>query len=123
MWPSQRIDTPTPYEHECSQCATEIIAIAEETVRQRQYEHGFVMFPLFLAGVVATSAPEKMQAHDLMRAMERESLGSNKRATRKLLEAVYDRQDERLREVGHAMDVDWVGVMAETGLQIVHFGL
>ena len=107
------------YGSEVSQCASEIIATAAGTVHRQQYEHDFVLFPLFMAGFATASAVEKNQAHDLMRAMEQGSIGINKRATRKLLEAVHERQNERQATVGHSMDVDWIQVMREIRLQIV----
>lgn len=123
MWSTQRLDVNTGYGTDVSQCASEIIEVANEIVRRRQYEHGFVMFPLFLAGFATSSATEKMQAHELMDAMEQESIGKNKRTTRKLLEAVYERQNERQMEVGHSLDVDWILVMGDIGLQLVNLGL
>ena len=113
------MELDTGYNCEVSQCASEIIKVATGTVRRQQYEHDFVLFPLFMAGFATLSAVEKIQAHDLMRAMERESIGINKRATRKLLEAVYERQNERQVTVGHYVDVDWIHVMRESRLQVV----
>lgn len=123
MWSTQRIDVNSGFGTDISQCASEIIEAASETVRQGRYENGFVMFPLFLAGIATFSATEKMQAHDLMIAMEQESIGKNKRTTRKLLEAVYEKQNKRRMEVGHSLDVDWIQVMRGMGLQLVNFGL
>ena len=113
------MDSDTRNDCEISQCASEIIKVATGTVRRQQYEHDFVLFPLFMAGFATSSAAEKIQAHDLMRAMERESIGTNKRATRKLLEAVYERQNERQTTVGHSVEVDWIHVMRESQLQVV----
>ena len=123
MWSTQRVDINIRYENNVSECASEIIKVADEIVDRRQYEHGFIMFPLLLAGFATLSAPEKMQAHELMVAMEQESIGKNMRATRKLLEAIYERQNERQIEVGHALEVDWISVMKDMGLQLVNFGL
>ncbi|MCJ1401685.1 hypothetical protein MMC11_004902 [Xylographa trunciseda] len=123
MWPTQRTDTSSGYLEEVSQCASEIIDVVSETVRRRQFEHGFVVFPLFLAGIATSSAPDKMLAHELMRAMEQESVGNNKRATRKLLEAVYEAQNARRMVVGHSLDVDWIQVMTESKLDVINFGL
>ncbi|MCJ1245111.1 hypothetical protein MMC30_002312 [Trapelia coarctata] len=123
MWSTQRVDINNGYGTDVSDCASEIIEVANETVQRRQYEHGFVMFPLFLAGFATLSATEKMQAHELMIAMEQESIGKNKRTTRKLLEAVYERQNERQIAAGHSLDVDWILVMRDMGLQLVNFGL
>ncbi|MCJ1431713.1 hypothetical protein MMC27_001068 [Xylographa pallens] len=123
MWSTQRTDTNSVYLEEVTQCASEIIDVVSETVRRRQFEHGFVVFPLFLAGIATSSAADKTLAHELMKAMEQESVGNNKRATRKLLEAVYEAQDARQMMVGHSLDVDWIQVMTESKLHVINFGL
>ncbi|MCJ1471848.1 hypothetical protein MMC13_000489 [Lambiella insularis] len=123
MWPTQRIDTNAEPLDEISQCASEILNVVSGTVRRCQYEHGYVIFSLLLAGVATPSAAHKMLALELMLAMEQESIGSNKRRTRKLLEAVYERQSARQMAVGHSLDVDWIQVMMDTGMQVINFGL
>ena len=55
--------------------------------------------------------------------MEQESIGINTRATRKLLEAVYETQEAHRRQYGHARGVDWISVMENRDLQVVSFGL
>ena len=123
MWSTQRTDTNSGYMEEVSQCASEIIDVVSDTVRRGHFEHGFVVFPLFLAGIATSSAADKMLAHELMRAMEHESVGNNKRATRKLLEAVFEAQNARQMVVGHSLDVDWIQVMTESKLHVINFGL
>ena len=123
MWSTQRIDTDSVYPEEVTQCASEIIDVVNETVRRRQFEHGFVVFPLFLAGIATSSVVDKTLAHELMKAMEQESVGNNKRATRELLEAVYQAQNARQMAVGHSLDVDWIQVMTERKLHVINFGL
>ncbi|MCJ1282031.1 hypothetical protein MMC26_001354 [Xylographa opegraphella] len=118
-----RTETTPEYPEEVTQCASEIIDVVSETVRRRRFEHGFVIFPLFLAGIATTSAADKALAHELMTAMEQESVGNNKRATRKLLEAVYEAQNARQMVVGHSLDVDWIQVMSESKLHVINFGL
>ena len=123
MWSTQRTDTTSEYLEEVTKYASEIIDVVSGTVRRRQFEHGFVVFPLFLAGIATSSAEDKTLAHELMKEMEQESVGNNKRATRKLLEAVYEAQNARQMVVGHPLDVDWIQVMTEKKLHVINFGL
>ena len=123
MWSTQRTDLHIDYEAEVSQCAREIIEVGSETVSQHRFEHGFVIFPLFLAGVTTPSATDKMEALELLRALEQESIGNNKRATRTLLQTVYEKQNASQMAVGNSLDVDWIQVMRDSGLQVVNFGL
>lgn len=81
-----------------------------------------MIFPLLMAGVAVDSTSDKILVQDLMRSFEQESFGSNTRATRKLLEAVYERQTCSLATLGHSRDVDWIGVLAEMGHEIVLLG-
>ena len=63
---------------------------------------------------------------DLLRKMEKDSVGRNFVAARQLLEIVYERQDERREElrmegwIDGREDVDWVSMIAELGLQVVN---
>lgn len=80
---------------EIAQAATEIIELAREIVAHGHVERKFMVFPLFMAGVVSRSSgdlSERTEVLQLMRAMEQDSVGENVVAFRRLLEAVYERQ-------------------------------
>ena len=123
MWPNQRLSNAQEDEAQIAQHVSEILELASDTVSSHHLEHGFIVFPLFIAGCAATSATDKALARDLISRMEQESIGKNTRATRKLLEAVYERQNARLASTGQSTDVDWIQVMVESGLQVVSYGL
>ena len=123
MWPTQRLNNAQENEAEIAQCVSEILELASDTVSRHHLEHGFIIFPLFIAGCAATSTADQALARDLIHRMEQESIGKNTRATRKLLEAVYERQNARLASTGRSTDVDWIQVMLESGLQVVSYGL
>ena len=71
---------------------------------------------------MVNSASDKLHVQGLMRLLEQQSIGSNTRATRKLLEMVYERRDRGFMSPGHAFHVDWIGISEEMGQQIVNFG-
>ena len=117
------MSTSPAHEAEIAQCVAEILEFASDTVSRRQLEHGFIVFPLFMAGCAAATASDKTLARDLIHRMEQESVGKNTRATRKLLEAVYEQQKASLSSTDQSKEVDWVQVMKDSGLQVVNYGL
>ena len=101
-----------------------ILRLATDIVGDRgELDSRFLVFPTFIAGFAATSGADKNQARRIIGTMEQESIGNNTRATRKLLEAVYEAQEASLEQYGHTRGVDWIQVMQSRGLQVVSFGL
>jgi len=123
MWPTQRVDMGPGAEDEIAQCVSEVLHLANSIIGSHRLEQRFIVFPLFMAGFSSSSGEEKMLALDLMSAMEQESIGRNTRATRQLLQLVYERQNESLMRTGHSLHVDWIDTMMESGLQVVNCGL
>ena len=105
----------------------------------------FVVFPLFMAGLVNQHAAEREEILSLMRKLEEDSIGRNMIATRQLLEIVYERRSEQRKRQEREKDasrknqvqgtdipafpgdsdfvpddVDWVGMIGELGLQVVN---
>lgn len=77
-----------------------------------------------MAGVASSSSSQKMLALDLLSGIEgNESVGRNVTTTRHVLQIVFQRQTEGYMRKGHALDVDWMEIMIEQGLQMVNFGL
>lgn len=123
MWPTQRFDNGPDFDGEIAECITQIFQLAESIISQGRLHSRFIVFPLFIAGVSSHSGAEKRHAMDLIASMEKESLGANTSATRRLLQVVYERQTERFMRVGHSLDVNWMAIMADQEIQIVNFGL
>lgn len=119
MWPSQRLDTGPEFDGEIAQCVVDIL----HTAKNVGAEHRFMVFPLFMAGFVSADGNQKLMALDLISKMEKSSIGSNTRATRHALQIVYERQTQRFMHTGHSLDVGWMDVMIDQGLQVVNFGL
>jgi hypothetical protein len=118
MWPLQRLDTGPEFDGEIGQCVADILHTAEGVVRSGQLELRFMVFPLFMAGFASTDGTQKMMALDLISALEKTSIGSNTTATRHALQIVYERQTQRFMHTGHSLDVDWLDIMVEQGLQV-----
>ncbi|KZF26886.1 hypothetical protein L228DRAFT_235892 [Xylona heveae TC161] len=123
MWPSQRAHLANADEREISECVAEVLRVGQTIVAEGRFTYRFIIFPLFLAGVAAHHSRDKKVALELIIAMERESVGNNTRATRQLLQFVYQRQSEGVMTVGTSVHVDWIQVMFESGVQLVHVGL
>jgi hypothetical protein len=122
MWPSQRMDTGPESDDDISHCVKVILNVAEDIVNAGRLELRFIVFPLFMAGIACSSGPDKMTVLDLISTLEKEGVGRNTTTTRHVLEIVYERQTQRFMDVGHFLDVDWIDIMIEQGLQLVSFG-
>ena len=142
MYPTQRLPHSSHSIHEVSQSVGQILRLGREIVQNGHTERKFIVFPLFMAGFVSKHKEEKEEILDLVRRMEEDSIGRNLIASRQLLEIVHERQDERklaleetrtraasrARQGGKSgvvttagkEDVDWVGIIAELGLQVVN---
>ena len=137
MYPTQRLHHPSHTIHEVSRSAGEILRLGREIVGSGHTERKFIVFPLFMAGFANRHKTERDEILALIKNMEVDSIGRNGVATRQLLEVVYERQDKRRGELRRerkreglnaaadhsgegAEDVDWVGMIAELGLQVVN---
>ncbi|KAI9717547.1 MAG: hypothetical protein M1812_004688 [Candelaria pacifica] len=124
MWTSQRRETSPGADEEIAQYVVEIIQLAESIINSGRMELRFIVFALFMAGFASPSDRQSQtKAVSLIGAVEQESIGRITTTTRQLLQAVYDRQGEDTRAIGHCWDVDWMEIMNERGLQVVNFGL
>ncbi|ETI29066.1 hypothetical protein G647_01519 [Cladophialophora carrionii CBS 160.54] len=123
MWPGQRLETSPDYDTEIAVASNQILQMTRKALAEDRSDCRYLVFPLFMAGFVATDGAQRMSALDLLRAMEKDSIGRNTTATRKALAAVYEKQNERFMNTGQSLDVDWMEVMAERNLMVVNFGL
>lgn len=97
-----------------------------------------------MAGFVSKTPEERLEIVELIRKLEEDSVGRNVVAARQLLEIVYERQAQRRVELrrqrmqrkgvpdgwrastatqgweDEVEDVDWVSIIAESGLQVVN---
>ncbi|KAL9109290.1 MAG: hypothetical protein Q9227_006045 [Pyrenula ochraceoflavens] len=123
MWPTQRLDEVPSFNSELEQYIGEILQMAEGIVSTGRLELRFIIFPLFMAGVASNSGNEKRHALDLIKSMEHENIGTNTSAIRRVLQTVYEKQAQSFMHTGHSLDVNWMNIMIEHGLQVVNFGL
>ncbi|KIX07082.1 uncharacterized protein Z518_05059 [Rhinocladiella mackenziei CBS 650.93] len=123
MWPGQRLDTSPDYNTEIAVASNQIIYMARKALEEDRLDSRYLVFPVFIAGFASTDGGQRMQALDLIRSMEMNSIGRNTTVTRKALAAVYEKQNERFMNTGQSLDVDWMEVMAEREFMVVNFGL
>ena len=100
MYPSQtqHNHAPTSTIPEVIQAGREILDLAREIVQSGHMERKFIVFPLFIAGCVNDSAVERQEIVELLKKLEDDSIGRNFRATRQLLETVYERKSQQQQQ-------------------------
>ena len=123
MWPGQRLETSPDYNTEIAVASNQIFQMTRKALAEDRSDCRYLAFPVFIAGFVTTDGAQRMNALDLLRAMEKSSIGRNTTSTRKALAALYEKQNERFMNTGQSLDVDWMEVMAERNLMVVNFGL
>ena len=123
MWAGQRLETSPDYDTEIVVASNQILQMTRKALVEDRSDCRYLVFPVFIAGFVATDGAQRMNALDLLRAMEKKSIGRNTTATRKALAAVYETQNERFMNTGQSLDICWREVMAERDLMVVNFGL
>lgn len=121
MWPTQRLEYGHPnHPSKVSQYAREILQLGREIIDNGHLERKFIVFPLFMAGLVSESTADREEALELLTALEQKTMGRVANASKVLLELVYERQEMSLQRGGNALDVDWVQIVVERGLQVVN---
>jgi len=123
MWPGQRLETSPDYNTEIAVASNQILNMTRKALAEDRSDCRYLVLPCFIAGFASTDGTHRMQALDLIRNMEKASIGRNTAVTRRALAAVYERQNEQFMNTGQSLDVDWMEVMQEQGLTVVNFGL
>ena len=103
MFPSQMRHNHAATMQEVTHSATEILNLAREIVQNGHMERKFIVFPLFIAGFVNDRPAERQEIMGLLKKLENDSIGRNFRATRQLLEIVYERKDKLSSQL-HVLD-------------------
>lgn len=122
MWPTQRLDES--FDHDAStvaHCCSLILERVNNMLNRGEFARRLIVFPLFLAGFFSAMPLEKARAHDLLRLMERASIGNNSRATRRWLQRLFGDQD-MAQQAGVPLAVDWIQKIQEQDFCIVHCG-
>ncbi|KAK0354024.1 hypothetical protein LTR91_025024 [Friedmanniomyces endolithicus] len=84
------------------------------------------VFPVLMAGIATTQPDAKIQAMNIIKAMEspaRGGIGQNTVRTRQLLAAVCEEQRRVVGAGGKIEQVDWLALARERGLSVVNCGL
>lgn len=122
MYPGQGLDNPGAKAEIALHC-TNILVLANSVVESQLWDHHFIINATFIAGVYTSNQNEKVQAINIIRAMEGRGIAHNAMRCRKLLVIVCEEQQRRIMEGGREEEVDWIGVSRARGLQMVDFGL
>lgn len=123
MWPGQRLETSPDYDTEIAVASNQILDMTKKALAEDRSDCRYLVFPVFMAGYASLDGNQRMVALDLIRSMEKTSIGRNTAMTRKALAAVYEKQNERFMNTGQSLDVDWIEVMVERDLRVVNFGV
>ncbi|KAK1089293.1 hypothetical protein LTR33_000119 [Friedmanniomyces endolithicus] len=89
-------------------------------------EHRHAVFPVLMAGIATTQPDAKIQAINIVKAMEspaRGGIGQNTYRTRQLLIAVCEEQRRVVGAGGKIEQVDWLALARERDLNVVNCGL
>ncbi|PWY76178.1 hypothetical protein BO70DRAFT_363739 [Aspergillus heteromorphus CBS 117.55] len=123
LWPGQRLEPGTAPEEEINHHAARILQMASTIIdRGRAGDRWFITFPTFLSGAITASSGLKMMALELLSNIEENEVGYSASTTCQMLQAVYERQIQHSGRGGHALEMDWIDVLAEHGFQLVNYG-
>jgi hypothetical protein len=123
MWATQRLDMSPDYDTEIAVAANQILQLTRRNLNRGNFDSRFLVFPVFMAGFASQDGVQKRTALELIQRMEEVSMGKNTRAVRRLLEAIYNQQNERFMTTGQSLDVDWRELMVKEDIVVVNFGL
>jgi hypothetical protein len=124
MYPGQMGENITDEEKDnVSTRVTELIQLAKQVVAEERWDLQYIPFSLFLAGVASEDRDEKTLALKLLRDLEQQSHGANTTTMRRLLKAIYDKQNLVAVSGAQQFKIDWVDEMRNRGLMLVMFGI
>lgn len=123
MYRGQSLIRTAEVEEELSSCAREIVLIAKMMMDLGRLRSRYVVFPIFMAGMVSQVKKEKHGALDVLRKLEETSFGSNTRITRELLASIIEKQNIAIAETGNQLCVSWFEEMQASGKQLIMMGL
>ena len=123
MYPAQATHLQPAASDEITTYTAEILRLGTKIVSTQRFGLLFIVFPLFMAGFASVDSADKMQASELIGALEQQSIGRNTSTIRQLLHDVYETQNMMMMSTGSQAEVDWVQIMIGRGLQVVNFGL
>ncbi|TEY73369.1 hypothetical protein BOTCAL_0079g00270 [Botryotinia calthae] len=123
MYQGQSLIRTAEVEEELSSCAREIVLITKMMMDLGCLGSRFVVFPIFMAGMVSQVKEEKYSALDVLRRLEETSFGSNTRITRELLASIIEKQNIAIAETGNQLCVNWFEELDACGKQLIIMGL
>ncbi|KAF7878849.1 hypothetical protein EAF04_000052 [Stromatinia cepivora] len=123
MCPGQSLIPAAGAEEQIASCAREITLIAKMMLDLGRLECRFIVFPVFIAGIASEVKEEKRLALEIIQRLEETSFGSNKKATRKLLAKICEKQETAIVQTGNHSCVSWIEELESSGEQLIIVGL
>lgn len=123
MYQGQSLIRTAEVEEELSSCAREIVLITKMMMDLGCLRSRYVVFPIFMAGIVSQVKKEKQIALDALLRLEETSIGLNTRITREFLASIIEKQNIAIAETGNQLRVSWFEEMQASGKQLVLMGL
>ncbi|ATZ46378.1 hypothetical protein BCIN_01g09850 [Botrytis cinerea B05.10] len=123
MYQGQSLIRTAEVEEELSSCAREIVLITKMMMDLGCLRSRYVVFPIFMAGIVSQVKKEKQIALDALFRLEETSIGLNTRITREFLASIIEKQNIAIAETGNQLRVSWFEEMQASGKQLVLMGL
>ncbi|KAL8830770.1 MAG: hypothetical protein Q9191_001247 [Dirinaria sp. TL-2023a] len=119
MWPRQRFYMGDKSIPELSDSICKVLQLGREITANGFDQRKFMVFPTFMAGIATRNPADQQLALQILKFLERNSIGKVMMATRQILEIVYEEQRELAMQGCHPMTVDWVTTVADRGLQMI----
>ncbi|KAK6400698.1 hypothetical protein LTR95_019279, partial [Oleoguttula sp. CCFEE 5521] len=89
---------------------------------QQEFSRREIIFPVFVAGLAATSAEDQIRAVDFLAQFQVHGIGRNTSVAKQLLSEVCEEQRRGIAR-GESGWVDWVALGRARGLAVVVCGL
>ncbi|THW98470.1 hypothetical protein D6D13_10619 [Aureobasidium pullulans] len=100
-----------------------VLAKASVIISSGATAQNYLIFPVFLAGVVSRNDQDKTHAIGLLRTLAKTGISRNACRSRQLLEAICVEQRRLVKCGGSAAELDWISYSDEMGLRSVNMGL
>ncbi|KAM3086856.1 hypothetical protein ACMFMG_000981 [Clarireedia jacksonii] len=122
MYPGQLSKSDAKSKKQVEICAREILQIAGMIMDYKRFEFRYILFPVFLAGFASKNTTEKSVAVELIKSLEKTSYGMSTKSTRRLLESVYQKQQNEMFRTGRT-SISWIEELELSGEKLIIFGL
>lgn len=126
MWPQQVHET-ADVDLNNTEITLSVSAIITESARALSQTHvfmstGFLVFPLFMAGIASTDVSDKVWVLDTLTRAGDHTVGRNCSVIKAALQTVYQQQNAATMLGSTSSSVVWQDILCEFGVQVALFG-